>query len=187
MSILEEADKIINGDRATSYGNPLDMCNKIALFWEGIIGKRISAEDVALMMILLKVARETNKHSKDNILDIAGYAGVHEKITKLRAKKTINIVSPSILSAWDAMTSKLVSEDVEKREKPLAIMANSSRCSRCKCSQFFKIGTECWKCHNCHMPVTLYTSEKLDGEHLETQGEIARNTKDTQINPPTGE
>ncbi len=80
MSILEEADDIINGERAESYGSPLIMCNKIAGMWSQILGSEVTPKQVNLCMIALKICRETNKHSRDNLIDIAGYAGVIEKM-----------------------------------------------------------------------------------------------------------
>lgn len=38
--------------------------------------KDILESDIAVLMILLKIARETQKHKKDNCTDIAGYANI---------------------------------------------------------------------------------------------------------------
>jgi hypothetical protein len=83
MSILTEAEKIINGDRAEAYGSPLVMGEKLARGWEVILGLEtgsMTAEQANLCMLWLKICRETNKHQKDNLVDMAGYAGVIEKI-----------------------------------------------------------------------------------------------------------
>ncbi|HZS28408.1 MAG TPA: DUF6378 domain-containing protein, partial [Candidatus Angelobacter sp.] len=37
-------------------------------------------EQVSILLVLLKVAREANEHSRDNIVDIAGYARVREML-----------------------------------------------------------------------------------------------------------
>ncbi len=89
MSILQEAENLINGDRAESYGSPLVMCTKIAGMWSQILGTKVTPKEVNLCMIALKICRETNKHSKDNLVDIAGYAGVIEKMMeeKYESKK----------------------------------------------------------------------------------------------------
>ena len=81
MSILTEAEKLINGDRQETYGSPLVMGKKIALGWCEILGcTNISPEQVNLAMIWLKMCREIHKPKIDNLVDIAGYAGVIEKI-----------------------------------------------------------------------------------------------------------
>lgn len=80
MNILEEAEKLINGDRAKAYGSPLTMCTNIAKMWSVIFKVEITPEQVALAMIAMKICREGNKHSHDNLVDMAGYAGVLQKI-----------------------------------------------------------------------------------------------------------
>lgn len=72
---LHIAEEIITGDRENTYGSPGDSFEMIARFWSDYLKSHISAEDVANMMILLKVARiATGKLKADNYVDIAGYA-----------------------------------------------------------------------------------------------------------------
>lgn len=78
MSICEEADKIVTNDRQASYGTPAenfritaDMLNAAGFCFRG--GK-LKAEDVGLMMILVKAARQSFKHKRDSLVDICGYA-----------------------------------------------------------------------------------------------------------------
>jgi hypothetical protein len=77
-SILIEAEEIINGKRQEDYGSPEDSFSNIAELWTAYLGTELGAVDVAHMMILLKVARNTNKTKRDNAVDIAGYAGCLE-------------------------------------------------------------------------------------------------------------
>lgn len=78
-NILTEADKLVNGERAESYGSPRKSFDTVARLWQPILGVSITAEQVALCMIQLKIARELNKHKTDNLVDIAGYAQCLEK------------------------------------------------------------------------------------------------------------
>ncbi len=80
-SILEEAAEIISGPRRESYGDVRTSFNRIANLWQPIIGTSISPEQVAMCMIQLKVARETNSHSRDNLVDICGYAALIEDLS----------------------------------------------------------------------------------------------------------
>ena len=79
-SILEQADKLVNGDRNEQYGNPEENFKLIAKFWDTYLSQRakdtsLLPEDVASMMILFKVARIcTGNEKADNWIDIAGYA-----------------------------------------------------------------------------------------------------------------
>jgi len=75
--ILREADQIAGEDRSRDYGHPIHNFNRIARLWDAyMIGRKagpIVAEDVAAMMILMKVAREMHTPKRDNLVDIAGY------------------------------------------------------------------------------------------------------------------
>ena len=72
-SILQIAHNLVHSNRGEDYGHPLDDFSKTAAFWSIYKGVRFSPEDVALMMVFVKVSREMNKHKEDNLVDIAGY------------------------------------------------------------------------------------------------------------------
>lgn len=76
--LLEKAEFIVNGKRDAEYGGPEKSFNDIADLWCAYLGQPdlISPEDVAIMMILLKVARlkGSEYESIDSWVDIAGYA-----------------------------------------------------------------------------------------------------------------
>lgn len=82
LSLMDEAFKTINGERQDAYGNPEDTFGIIAGFWEVYLrGRGLSVSlcslDVAHMMCLLKIARETGgKGKRDNIVDLLGYAAI---------------------------------------------------------------------------------------------------------------
>ena len=72
---LTLAEKAVCGDRQQSYGSPEDNFKLIANLWGLYTGHAIDAQDVAVMMILLKIARvATGVNKDDNWVDIAGYA-----------------------------------------------------------------------------------------------------------------
>jgi hypothetical protein len=79
-NILEEALAVTSGDRNDSYGHPLPNHLAIAGFWSLILGITVTPRQVALCMIGLKLARETHKAKRDNLVDIAGYARALELI-----------------------------------------------------------------------------------------------------------
>lgn len=73
--ILETARTCVCGKRETDYGSPEDNFRKIALLWTAYLGRSVTPIDVAMMMVLLKVARtKGGVGSDDNFVDIAGYA-----------------------------------------------------------------------------------------------------------------
>lgn len=82
---LKEAIQITTSDRNAAYGNPEDNFANIAAYWSSYLTQStkvdivISPQDVAHMMILMKVARlATNPTHYDSLLDIAGYAACGE-------------------------------------------------------------------------------------------------------------
>lgn len=104
MSIIAEAREII--DSQFSRENH----QRIADLWNAYLNGRralIAPEDVAVMMILLKVARLGNGYHRDSVVDIAGYAGVLEKMQLPEKgviwKRDLNEF-PAGVSVWDAET-----------------------------------------------------------------------------------
>jgi hypothetical protein len=104
-NILLEANNLVSGDRQAAYGHPLDNFQLIADFWNAHLSERIRKqgyakdalngfvleivrpEDVGLMMILLKTAREINSHKVDNLVDIPGYAKTVQMIHEERERR----------------------------------------------------------------------------------------------------
>jgi hypothetical protein len=72
--ILDEAKRITSTDRNDLYGEPEQNFSRIAKMWSVILGTTITARDVGLMMIAMKVARDAYKPTRDGLVDIAGYA-----------------------------------------------------------------------------------------------------------------
>jgi hypothetical protein len=93
VEALREAAKIIAGDRDAQYGGPEENFARIAKVWSMILGVEVSNEDVAMMMIGLKVARYANKSGfhADTWIDIAGYAGCGYEVGMLELKKNTNL------------------------------------------------------------------------------------------------
>lgn len=81
--LLSKAIEITEGARQQHYGSPEDNFKNIAELWQLYLSQRfedtdepeIKTTDVAIMMLLMKVARLVNDpHHDDSWLDIAGYA-----------------------------------------------------------------------------------------------------------------
>ncbi len=64
----------ITDERGKDYGPVRDNFERIAAIWGAILGATVTAEQVGLCMIGVKMARETFKHTPDNLVDIKGYA-----------------------------------------------------------------------------------------------------------------
>ena len=77
---LEKTIKIISGDRHKDYGDKVINHQNIADLWSAFLGREITAHDVAICMLLVKVARLKHNHTKDCYIDMAGYAAIAGEI-----------------------------------------------------------------------------------------------------------
>lgn len=73
-TVLQEAQRLVHGDRGAAYGHPLDDYSRTAKIWSAIIGAEVTPEQAILCMIGVKLSRECNKHKRDNLTDTCGYA-----------------------------------------------------------------------------------------------------------------
>lgn len=79
--------KFINGERVERYGKPEDSFKDISIYWTTILRAKgllpvdvqLDRQTVMLMMVDLKVARESRGHKRDNIGDLIGYAALFDE------------------------------------------------------------------------------------------------------------
>jgi hypothetical protein len=79
VSVLLEADSLIHGDRAAQYGSVHDNFGR----WSAMcktMGIDVSAQQLAMIMVVGKLAREVNKHKRDNVVDACGYLGLYNEL-----------------------------------------------------------------------------------------------------------
>lgn len=73
--ILQDAEKLVNGDRNAQYGDPSQDFQRTAELWSTFLGIKIEPWQVAPMMALLKLSRISwNPRKEDSWTDLAGYA-----------------------------------------------------------------------------------------------------------------
>lgn len=69
-------------DRGESYGDASKSFIRIADMWGTFLDQRITPAEVAIMMIMLKIARlESSPNHSDSWIDICGYAALAGEIT----------------------------------------------------------------------------------------------------------
>lgn len=86
-TVLEEAQRLVHGDRQADYGHPLDDFTRTAQIWSAILGHPVTAEQVGLCMIGVKISRQVNHPKRDNMTDAAGYAGTVQMVIEERARR----------------------------------------------------------------------------------------------------
>lgn len=73
-SILMEAQGLVHGDRQRDYGHPADDFARTAALASIVLGKSLTASDVAAFLVCVKLSRQVNRPKRDNLVDLAGYA-----------------------------------------------------------------------------------------------------------------
>ena len=74
-ALLNQVEQAVCVDRQVTHGRPENNFADIALMWQIYKGTIFTAQDVAAMMALVKIARvKWNPNHQDNWIDIAGYA-----------------------------------------------------------------------------------------------------------------
>ncbi len=92
-SILTEAESIVNGARATDYASAKESFGKIATMASLMLNKAekesllhdstLTDTVVCKVLMAVKLTREANKHKRDNLVDLSGYA---ELLNRLEAE-----------------------------------------------------------------------------------------------------
>lgn len=93
-SILQEAHRLTHGPRRADYGHPLDDYNRTAALVSALLAHKLkeplTADEMALAMVCVKLSRQVHFKKRDNTVDGAGYFWVAQECideTERRAKK----------------------------------------------------------------------------------------------------
>lgn len=89
MDLLDEANRLVSGDRQNDYGHPADDFERIARLYAPILEADIDpALKHALLMIQVKISRLLNTPDHiDSVIDIAGYAKCYGMILERKLDK----------------------------------------------------------------------------------------------------
>lgn len=89
-TVLEEAQRLTHGDRHDAYGHPIHDLTRTGDMATAMIrhklkpGERLEPEDIAMIMIAVKLSREVNQPKRDNRVDGPGYFEVLDMIRQWR-------------------------------------------------------------------------------------------------------
>ncbi len=89
VSVLTEAQGLVHGDRNEQYGAPAEEYTRTVGMVNAMLGAKLKApltpEDLAYIMVCLKLSRQINKPKRDSLVDAAGYCEVAQWIIDARA------------------------------------------------------------------------------------------------------
>lgn len=77
MDVLTKAAEAIS-QRGAAYGPPRENLDEVADSWSAITGFKITAKQVAMMFISLKLIRlKRDPNHTDSVVDVIGYAALY--------------------------------------------------------------------------------------------------------------
>ena len=79
-SVLEEAARLVEGDRRVEYGTVEESFQNIAKVWSIVLKTPVTPHQVALCMAGLKLCREAHAPKRDNRVDGAAYWHLADKV-----------------------------------------------------------------------------------------------------------
>ena len=92
MNILQEANQIVferSEEKSRMYGDFHAGMERAAMIFKGATGKDITAEDMYLALIALKLSRHSYNYKRDNFVDSVAYlAALDDAFEKKKITKT---------------------------------------------------------------------------------------------------
>lgn len=86
LSILTEAHGLVYGDRQASYGHPAVDFARTAALVNTLLASKLSSdlgpEDIATLMVCVKLSRECHEPARDNLVDAAGYLECRARVLR---------------------------------------------------------------------------------------------------------
>ena len=81
LDFLRDAMMLVEGDRASEYGDKIINHGNIAKLWSAYLDHPLTGHEVAVMMCLLKIARtKVGKRTRDTYVDAAAYMSIAGEI-----------------------------------------------------------------------------------------------------------
>lgn len=90
-TVLEEASRLVYGDREHDYGHPMEDFTRTAGMISAMLAHKLRSpltpEEFGLIMVCVKVSREINRPKRDNRVDGAGYFATVDRVVEERARR----------------------------------------------------------------------------------------------------
>lgn len=102
-NILEEACYIVNCQNHGDYPDPVKNFRQISEVASAWSGRELSPLDCVNVMIAVKECRERYRHKRDNMVDLAGYFMIREKILEC---------DKNAMDLYNCMQNSIIKTDV---------------------------------------------------------------------------
>jgi len=76
MNILKKGHKILydrSEEKERQYGPMQDGIKRASMIASGALGRDVTPKEIYIMLIALKLSRESYNHKEDNLLDLVAY------------------------------------------------------------------------------------------------------------------
>lgn len=96
-TLLQEAQRLVHGDRGDNYGHPIEDFGRTAGMLTHLLSDKLrkdvtlTARDVWMIMVCVKLSRERNRPKRDNRVDIAGYAETGQMVEDEAQRRRIDL------------------------------------------------------------------------------------------------
>jgi hypothetical protein len=97
FDFLARAKELTAGDRNRSYGAPYTNHDRIARLWSDYLGFQLKPEQVAICMVLLKVARlmeRSGSEATDTFVDLTAYSAIAGELSLIEEERHLKPILP---------------------------------------------------------------------------------------------
>lgn len=81
-TVAVDAIRMVDEERYKQYGDPKKNLKRIADMWSGYLEHPVTPEDVAMMMVMVKISRSKSRYSRDNAVDGVAYLLIHDAMAR---------------------------------------------------------------------------------------------------------
>lgn len=95
--VLDRAKAIVDSDRQSEYGDPVENKVRQALIASATLGRSISPEEIVLIELAQKQVRAGRGDKLDTTIDLAGYAEILQRVRDAMKDGAIQRIAESLL------------------------------------------------------------------------------------------
>ena len=122
-TVLQEAQRLVYGDREKAYSHPARDYGKTAGMWSAFLreklkpGVTITPHEATLMMALMKISREGFQHKRDNLVDGAGYLECANRIEEVQ-EENLKILNDLIEDSQSNVFARVLAKEKKGSRPP---------------------------------------------------------------------